>query len=545
PAAGGLFGGNTQSSTGLFGQNNANNNTAGSMFGQKSTTQPGFGQAPAATAPITLGTKYSELPPDIQSQLDSIEKFINSQSGVSTSISNLTLEKDLEEIVKETEETARKLSGLKTILQRDVYVIDQLKSLVAKELRNTDLVARFIESSPTNDFNKGIQTNDAYSNYFLNFTSDLEMRMNQCRQNIEELELNLRSSHAPKINATIIQEIIKNQYQSFMSIAGKVAQVHDSITKAKDIYVQFHEKYYGNIAPENNRESYSQLAQYLQPTVQQPAPQQLNQSQFGQSQFGAQSLFGAKPIETKPAFTLSTKPASTTAAPTLNTSLFGNSLGGVGMKRKAHLCGCIAGDPCIDLLALTNPSPSVYKYRLDLIYIIMKFALFFSIALTFAAPVPKPDIEEMLLAHTNPLEFANVHTIGLLDMDLLLAAHTPNSPNPPNSMASELNKDFGKFMNGVSAIAGAVSGGTPGSGSSDCTSGSCCDSASCSMQKRAVKLQDLFSGPPKNGQLNAAGLAAANRAKNMLQDMVKEHPNNQKLKDGLTQMNSFLAKQKH
>ncbi|KAJ3312919.1 Nucleoporin p58/p45 [Boothiomyces sp. JEL0838] len=344
-AAGGLFG-NTNTSTtqpsNMFGS--VTNNTAGGLFGQKSTTQPGFGQA-QTSAPITLSTKYSELPPDIQSQLDTIEKFINSQSGVSTSISNLTLEKDLQEIVKETEETSRKLSGLKTILQRDVYVIDQLKTLVAKELRNTDLVARFIESSPTNDFNKGIQTNDAYSNYFLNFTNDLEMRMNQCRQNIEELELNLRSSHTPKINATgtislnqVIQEIIKNQYQSFMSIAGKVAQVHDTITKAKDIYIQFHEKYYGNVTPENNRESYSQLAQYLQPTVQQPVPQQLNQSQFGQSQFGTQSFFGAKPADTKPAFALSTKPA-TAAAPTLNTSLFGNPIGGVGMKRSNSLGG--------------------------------------------------------------------------------------------------------------------------------------------------------------------------------------------------------------
>ncbi|KAJ3256611.1 hypothetical protein HK103_005265 [Boothiomyces macroporosus] len=166
----------------------------------------------------------------------------------------------------------------------------------------------------------------------------------------------------------------------------------------------------------------------------------------------------------------------------------------------------------------------------------MKFTIIFSIALIFAAPAPKPDIEEMLLAHTNPLEFANVHTIGLLDMDLLLAAHTPSSPNPPNSMASELNKDAGKLVNGISAVEGGSS--------SECTSSSCCDS-SCSTQKRAVNLQSLFNGPPKNGQLNAAGLAAANRAKNMLQDMVKKHPNNLKLKDGLTQMNDFLAKQKH
>ncbi|KAJ3312918.1 hypothetical protein HDV04_002575 [Boothiomyces sp. JEL0838] len=172
-------------------------------------------------------------------------------------------------------------------------------------------------------------------------------------------------------------------------------------------------------------------------------------------------------------------------------------------------------------------------YRKMAIKFTQKFTIIFLIALIFAAPVPKPDIEEMLLAHTNPLEFANVHTTGLLDMDLLLAAHTSSSPN---SMASELNRDVGKLVNGISAVEGGSS--------SECTSGSCCDS-SCSIQKRDVNLQSLFNGPPKNGQLSAAGLAAANRAKNMLQDKVKKHPNNLKLKDGLTQMNDFLAKQKH
>ncbi|KAJ3274315.1 hypothetical protein HDV01_003159 [Terramyces sp. JEL0728] len=130
-----------------------------------------------------------------------------------------------------------------------------------------------------------------------------------------------------------------------MSIAGKVAQVHDSITKAKDTYIQFHEMYYGSIVPENNRESYSQLAQYLQPTVQQPAPQQMNQSQFG-----AQSLFN-KPPDAKPAFSLNTKPAA--AVPTLNTSLFGNTLGGVGMKRSQ-----ILNSACFPNYNVSNPPTS-------------------------------------------------------------------------------------------------------------------------------------------------------------------------------------------
>ncbi|KAJ3300179.1 hypothetical protein HDV03_002370 [Kappamyces sp. JEL0829] len=71
----------------------------------------------------------------------------------------------------------------------------------------------------------------------------------------------------------------------------------------------------------------------------------------------------------------------------------------------------------------------------------MKLFLWTLVALTLSKPVPilkrDPSLQEMTLAHTNPIEIARVHSPnGLKDLNLFLAAHTPTGANPSNSMAA-------------------------------------------------------------------------------------------------------------
>jgi nucleoporin p58/p45 len=204
PAAntGGLFG-STSSATGLFGNAGATNgNNGGNIFGgnaaatqsgglfgnklaQPSTnslgttsslfgtaqTQPGMiaqvqnTNMVAASHSFTLQTKYSELPEPFQKELDNIEKFIQSQIQASSLIASRSIEEILNEVVSETEDTQRKLGNLRNVLRRDLYLIEQLKSLVTKEVRHSDLVARYIDSSHTEDLSKSNLNNDAYARY--------------------------------------------------------------------------------------------------------------------------------------------------------------------------------------------------------------------------------------------------------------------------------------------------------------------------------------------------------------------------------------------
>jgi nucleoporin p58/p45 len=168
--SGGLFGtSNSTNQGGLFGTNTQATQPAGGLFGSTTQSATQFGAATQGSNPsqqpsnISLTTKYSELPESFQKELDNIEKFIQTQIQASNSISNRSLEDALKEIIEETEETQRKMNGLRNVLKRDLYAIEQLKSLVTKELRNSDLVTRYLDTSRADDVSKMNLNNDAYA----------------------------------------------------------------------------------------------------------------------------------------------------------------------------------------------------------------------------------------------------------------------------------------------------------------------------------------------------------------------------------------------
>ncbi|KAI8897741.1 hypothetical protein BC833DRAFT_592518 [Globomyces pollinis-pini] len=272
---GGLFGQSTTApATGLFG--NKAPNTTTTLTNPSNTLQSNAAKPNTLSqvnqTDVTLTTKYSELNDSLKNQLDSIQSLINQKINASTSLSNRNMSKPLDEIVHETDDARTKLASLKDLLNRDTKIIDQVKKLVAKDMRHSDLVARFIDTS-NSGLTKNSLNNDAYASYFANFVADLNQTMVNCRQTIEELEMNIRSVASPSARLTpeVIQSVIRDQYNSFIAVAGKVAATHDATLKAQNAFVQYQEKYLGihqnNI--ETEKDSYSQMAVYLQPTASQ------------------------------------------------------------------------------------------------------------------------------------------------------------------------------------------------------------------------------------------------------------------------------------
>lgn len=67
----------------------------------------------------------------------------------------------------------------------------------------------------------------------------------------------------------------------------------------------------------------------------------------------------------------------------------------------------------------------------------MNFSPYILFTLVVSIPLPHPDIKEILLAHTNPGEFAKVHSpTGIADKALFKSGHNAQAPNPPNSLAA-------------------------------------------------------------------------------------------------------------
>ncbi|KAI8893643.1 hypothetical protein BC833DRAFT_607669 [Globomyces pollinis-pini] len=173
------------------------------------------------------------------------------------------------------------------------------------------------------------------------------------------------------------------------------------------------------------------------------------------------------------------------------------------------------------------------------------------IALTVALPLPKPDVQEILLAHTNAGEFKKVHSLkGLTDRELFLAAHTPNAPNPPNSLAAQQGAD-GTQVTGAeakAAVAKAIkvdaAGGPGGKAGKGKLGGLLGGGLFGALRKRQETKQEQFAKLlNEDGKLNDDGKAALDRAMNMLKTMAALKPDDVELQNGLQELKDYASQQ--
>lgn len=146
--------------------------------------------------------------------------------------------------------------------------------------------------------------------------------MQICRQSIDELESSIRNSlSSHRLTPQVISNIIRAQHDSFISLASKVAAVHDTVERYRERYDEYAQKYLGrqnntSISGDRMVELSTIAANTLVPTACQ------SQGQIANSQ---------APLMTKLSHGLNQPPGySTPAKPTLiftPTSKRSNSMG--------------------------------------------------------------------------------------------------------------------------------------------------------------------------------------------------------------------------
>ncbi|KAJ3013206.1 UNVERIFIED_CONTAM: Nucleoporin p58/p45 [Siphonaria sp. JEL0065] len=289
---GGLFGSTPAAATpatgGLFGQPPVTTTTApattgGGLFGAAATATPGaaqpttggfglFGSAtPAAapttnssslfgvstaantaanagaTAPVEKTTRYGELPQNIKSELDAFETFVQKQIEMAEEIAASGFTKRINATREEFKNIELKYQGLKSLLDRDNALIQNLRGMVGKEMKTADFATRFVDSYQTHR-QASMQFNNTDSfQYFVNLTNTLESRLQSYRQTIDDLERHLQSvSQITQHSPQAIAEILKQQHESFLVIAGKIAAAHDALGKQRDAFLAYRKKYFGD-----------------------------------------------------------------------------------------------------------------------------------------------------------------------------------------------------------------------------------------------------------------------------------------------------------
>ncbi|KAI8848669.1 hypothetical protein BC829DRAFT_393609 [Chytridium lagenaria] len=261
-----------------------------------------FGAATPATA--ATGSSYGEVPDQMRSQLDELEQFIESQKQAVEEVKSTTTYQEILQIHVITEQINLKSHGLKNLLDRDETVIKELRSLMNEETKIADGASRFIDRYNNPHYTFQQHANDPTSkDYFSNVTDQLERRLQIYRQTIDDLERHFQTiTQKPHYTPQAIADILRSQHESFMSIAGKIALVHDGITKEKERFLMYRNKYFGDnrnpfkdgAASAAKETPLSAIAAELQPSAnaQQPA-QQGQMGQTGQTgQMGTMGGFG-------------------------------------------------------------------------------------------------------------------------------------------------------------------------------------------------------------------------------------------------------------
>ncbi|KAF9177558.1 Nucleoporin p58/p45 [Haplosporangium sp. Z 767] len=234
----------------LFNISNANaasntlsNAASKSMLGTSSSNAANTVMLTADT--IAGSTKYTELPADFKNVLDQLHTVLQGQIHLSATLTARPSE-SLDKISKDTSELSKRLATLNDVLDRDTKVIQALQDKVAQELKQADSAGRIIEAyASTSHANFLYAGNNSAGQYFMDQCQSFEDQLRQFRSTIEEIERHLASfsSRHPQVSHAL-PEVMRNQHEGFLAVAGRVAALHDDIKDKEKAYLMFRRKYF-------------------------------------------------------------------------------------------------------------------------------------------------------------------------------------------------------------------------------------------------------------------------------------------------------------
>ncbi|KAF8935305.1 Nucleoporin p58/p45 [Haplosporangium gracile] len=239
-STGSLFGGSTSTAASTALTNAASKNPL---------TASTLSTAPAAVAltPDTIAgsTKYTELPADAKTTLDQFHTFLQGQIHLSATLTARPSE-FLDKISKDTTELSKRLETLNDALERDTKMIGALQDQVVQEFKQADSAGRIIEAyANTSHANFLYAGNNSAGQYFTERCLNFEEQLRQYRSTIEEIERHLASygSRNPQVPYALT-EVLRNQHEGLLAIAGRVAALHDEIKDREKAYLMFRRKYF-------------------------------------------------------------------------------------------------------------------------------------------------------------------------------------------------------------------------------------------------------------------------------------------------------------
>lgn len=257
PATGGLFGNSASSNTntGLFGGNNNNtssnlfggNNQAGQqqsggLFGSNTNTNTSTGglfgsqpqqQAQQQQAQLTPLTRFADLPPNMKSELEQLDAYIDKQHLIATTL-NGDLQKHDQLIKSIPHDVGYLQTRISSLKQAFKYNAEELKELKVVNDEITEDITNIMQlivqlATPGTKLSSSFHLNEFFVKRLKKYRELLnsyEVVINKSMEVTAGLELSCNESTG---SIYIIVEVVKNQYGLFMELCEVVAQLHGEV----------------------------------------------------------------------------------------------------------------------------------------------------------------------------------------------------------------------------------------------------------------------------------------------------------------------------
>lgn len=246
PTAGSLFGSNTQNNStntgGLFGGNQQT--LSGGLFGGNANASSTTGSnslfaaqnAPQAQATqFTAMTRFGDLGPEIKNELTQFDAYINQQHLIATTLNGDMKKHDalIKSIPNDVKFLQSKLSSIKQALRFDS---DHLKSLKAvnDELTTdiTNIMHLIVQlSTPGTKLSSSFQLHEFFVKKVKKYKEIVDNYETVVNESAAAINGLERAYAESSSDIYSIVDVVKNQYQLFMELCEVVAQIHNELTR--------------------------------------------------------------------------------------------------------------------------------------------------------------------------------------------------------------------------------------------------------------------------------------------------------------------------
>ncbi|WFD22053.1 glutathionyl-hydroquinone reductase [Malassezia equina] len=185
--------------------------------------------------------RYNELPDAQRNLLDTMDKFISSQTQIKYELRARDASEEMRRLMADVHSLISTQQSLSATLEADTMRLQSVTAKVEKD-RHDNAMLHQVATHAKEKMSDGSSFLDWLRRFYENISEEDITRIQRYRLTMEQLERHLisidqREQFAPQL----ISDIIRNQNASFMAMAERVATLHAEIETLKKDYLKWYQ----------------------------------------------------------------------------------------------------------------------------------------------------------------------------------------------------------------------------------------------------------------------------------------------------------------